>query len=126
MLKESIGEDASLAIGEFGLGSIDVSHTYKVKPETFTNRRGVMEQPKRELRRKYYLGFLSFLRSNPELFKAQGNSSFPLNPVTFWTVTYFDFMDVLNQKYSVRGNNDSAGTFKDELLMEEVVKYNQE
>ena len=126
VLKEAIGEDASLTIGEFGLGSIDVSHSYKVEPETFTNRRGVMEQPERELRRKYYLGFLNFLRSNPELFKTRNTACFRLNPVTFWTVSYFDFMDALKQKYRVRENDAAAATFKDELLIEEVVKYNRE
>lgn len=126
VLKEATGDDASLTIGEFGLGSTDVSHSYKVKPESFTNRRGVMEQPERDLRRKYYLGFLNFLRSNPELFKARHTACFPLNPVTFWTVSYFDFMDALNQKYRVRKNDDAAETFKDELLIEEVVKYNRE
>jgi hypothetical protein len=126
VLKQAIGDDASLTIGEFGLGSIDVSHPYKVKPETFTNRRGTMEQPERELRRKYYLGFLSFLRSNPELFQVRNEACFPLNPVTFWTVSYFDFMDALSQKYRVRENDDAAETFKDELLIEEVMKYNRE
>ena len=84
-------------IGEFGLGSADVVYPYKLDQQFFHD----MDAGSRELRRKYYAGFLL---SVPRLAK--------VGSVTFWSAGYFDFLGVFADQY------------KDETLISLVEAYN--
>jgi hypothetical protein len=109
-LHDMAGPAAVFAIGEFGLGCCDPSRPYDFDAKTFLNADGSMKEDAGKLRRKYYLGFLECLRRAPDLFGT--------HPVTFWTVTHFDFLGAMEQKgYEV---------FRDESLREAVAAYNSE
>ncbi|MEP6536129.1 MAG: hypothetical protein ABJF23_12460, partial [Bryobacteraceae bacterium] len=70
------------AIGEFGLGSADVSRPYQSDAAALLNVPGAID-----LREQYYLGFLEFLRRSGGLTGGR--------PSAFWTVTHFDFLGTL-------------------------------
>ena len=107
-LHDLAGPQPVFAIGEFGLGCSDPSRPYDFDAGTFLNADGSMSEGAGSLRRKYYLGFLECLRQAPHLFGE--------HPVTFWTVTHFDFLGAMEQKgYEV---------FRDENLREAVAAYN--
>ncbi|HUS07469.1 MAG TPA: hypothetical protein VMZ52_14270 [Bryobacteraceae bacterium] len=107
-LRRRAGADAKFAIGEFGLGCADPSRPYDFTAQTFLNPDGSMNEGAREMRRKYYLSFLECLRRSPELFET--------HPVSFWTVTHFDFLGALEQP--------GSEIFRDEALRAAVAEYN--
>ncbi len=71
-------------VGEAGLGSGDVEHSYKLDPDFFKH----MDEGRRQLRRNYYAGLLRFARRLP-----------PAEPFTFWSAGYFDFLGVFDLRY---------------------------
>ena len=95
----------AFAIGEFGLGSADVSRPYHSDPATLLNVPGALD-----LRQQYYLGFLEFLRQSGDLPGTR--------PSTFWTVTHFDFLGALGWA----GNEP----FRDDRLRQAIYDYNTE
>ncbi len=92
----------AFVIGEFGLGSADVSRPYHSDPGTLLGALNARQQ--------YYLGFLEFLRQSADL--AAGH------PSSFWTVTHFDFL----------GTMASPGSepFRDDRLRQAIYDYNTE
>jgi hypothetical protein len=104
-LAEKLPAGPAMAIGEFGLGSADVTRPYQSDPATFLNNSGAFE-----LRTAYYLGFLEFLRQSRELMKGRA--------AAFWTVTHFDFLGALGWP----GNEP----FRDDRLRQAIQEYNTE
>ncbi len=92
----------AFAIGEFGLGSADVSRPYHSDPATLLGAMDAREQ--------YYLGFLEFLRRPANLAGTR--------PSSFWTVTHFDFLGALQWP----GNEP----FRDDRLRQAIYEYNTE
>ena len=94
-LKKAAGGQPCFAIGEFGLGSADLSRPWHFDAATFRNPEALVR------RRQYYLEFLKALRESPGIFGA--------HPASFWTVGHFDFLD---------------GEFRDDDLRAAVKRYN--
>ena len=101
-LKGKLPAGPAFAVGEFGLGSADVSRPYHSDPATLL---GIPD-----LRRQYYLGFLEFLRQSGDVVGTRASS--------FWTVTHFDFLGAL----SWPGNEP----FRDDILRQAIYEYNTE
>jgi hypothetical protein len=108
-LRRSAGEKPQFAVGEFGIGSTDPARPWHFDASTFLCPDGTMDRGARELRRKYYMGFLECLRKAPHLFGG--------HPVTFWTVTHYDFLGALAYP--------QYEPFRDEVLRDAVTKYNR-
>jgi hypothetical protein len=107
-LRRSAGEKPQFAVGEFGIGCTDPSRPWHFDASTFLCPDGTLDRGARELRRKYYMGLLECLRKAPHLFGS--------HPVTFWTMTHYDFLGALGYVgYEV---------FRDEVLRDAVAKYN--
>lgn len=106
-LRAAAGFDTQMAIGEFGLGSTDVTRPWHFDRTTFLNSEGEMREDACECRRDFYLNFLSWMRSQTLL-----SSS----PACFWTVDQYDFLGSLGYR--------DADVFRDELLRSAVSKYN--
>ncbi len=95
---------APLAVGEFGLGSADVSAPWRFNcPDP-----GAIA----EVRRKYYLGFLEFLRGSGGLFAA--------GPATFWTAGHFDVLGVLpgGENFRDEGIEAAVGGYNSAIIGE--------
>lgn len=107
-LTSAAGERPAFSIGEFGIGCDDPVRPYDFDIRTLLNAAGGLRPEARELRRKYYLGFLECLRRNEALFGRE--------PVAFWTVAQFDFLGAMAQP--------GAEQFRDEALREAVRGYN--
>jgi hypothetical protein len=107
-LRRSAGEKPQFAVGEFGIGCADPSRPWHFDAATFLCPDGTLDRGARELRRKYYMGFLECLRKAPHLFGA--------HPVTFWTMTHYDFLGALAYP--------GYETFRDEVLRDAVARYN--
>jgi hypothetical protein len=97
-LGRKLPRKTAFEIGEFGLGSSDVEHSYKLDPSFFTS----MDDDGRRLLRNYYTAFLQSL---------QGSTA---GLVTFWSAGYFDFLGVFDSRYK-----------KDEELIRLVEEYNR-
>jgi len=95
----------AFAIGEFGLGSSDVSRPYHSDAMTLLNIPGSLD-----VRCNYYLGFLDFLRKSGDVVKGRA--------AAFWTVTHFDFLGALGWP----GNE----AFRDDRLRQAIYEYNTE
>ena len=89
------GEHPCFAIGEFGLGSSDLTRPWYFDASTFSTAEALAS------RRQYYLDFLQALTAEPELFGP--------HPASFWTVGHFDFLE---------------GPFRDDELRSAVSRYN--
>lgn len=72
-------------IGEFGLGSTDVS-----KPWSGDNSGSLNTPEGKNVRLNYYKGFLQFLKKNKDRFKMKKQSCYVFSPSTFWAVGTFD------------------------------------
>lgn len=96
-LEKTAGKRPCFAIGEFGLGSSDVSRPWYCDAATFGTAEAL------GIRRRYYLDFLEALTQTPDVFGPHAAS--------FWTVGHFDFLD---------------GPFRDEELRAAVQRYNKE
>ena len=92
----------AFTIGEFGLGSADVSRPYHSDPGTLLSAMDVRQQ--------YYLGFLEFLRQSGDVVGTR--------PSAFWTVTHFDFLGA----FAWPGNE----LFRDDKLRQAIYDYNTE
>ena len=108
-LRRSAGEKPQFAIGEFGIGCTDPSRPWHFEASTFLAPDGTLDRGARELRRKYYMGLLECLRTAPHLFGS--------HPVTFWTMTHYDFLGTLAYP--------GQEAFRDEVLRDAVMKYNR-
>jgi hypothetical protein len=97
-LQRKLPHGPEFQIGEFGLGSADVEHPYKLDPEFFLD----LDAGRRELRRKYYAAFVDSVSRLP----AAGLA-------TFWSAGYFDFLGVFESRY------------KEESLISLVEDYNR-
>jgi hypothetical protein len=98
-LRRKLPPGPEFQIGEFGLGSADIEHPFKLDREFFL----LFDADRRELRRKYYAGFLRFLSRAPAL-----------GSTAFWSAGYFDFLGVFDSRY------------KEESLIHLVREYNDE
>lgn len=107
-LRRNAGERPQFVIGEAGIGCADPARPWHFEAKTLLGGEGAMDTGAAELRRKFYLGLLECLRKAPHLFGA--------NPVTFWTVTHYDFVGALEHP----GNE----AFRDEVLRDAVRRYN--
>ncbi|HET8549299.1 MAG TPA: hypothetical protein VFL57_14900 [Bryobacteraceae bacterium] len=108
-LRRSAGDKPQFAIGEFGIGCTDPSRPWHFDAGTFLSPDGSMDRGARELRRKYYMGLLECLRKAPHLFAS--------HPVTFWTMTHYDFLGALGYA--------GCEAFRDDVLRDAVVRYNE-
>lgn len=104
-------------IGEFGLGTTDPNESYKVHPEKFLDSKGQMQKGPKEMRRKFYLGFLQFLREHASMFSGNQENNCH-QAITFWTTGHFDILNVLGY-----GTRQSA--FIDNVLIDNIRKYNK-
>lgn len=95
-LCKSAGKHPCFAIGEFGLGSADLSRPWHCDANTFCTPEALA------VRRQYYLDFLDALAAAPDVFGT--------HPASFWTVGHFDFLQ---------------GAFRDEELRAAVQRYNR-
>lgn len=108
-LRAAAGFDPQMAIGEFGLGSDDITRPWHFDRTTFFNSNGTLNEGAFERRREFYLNFLACLRSQTIL-----SSS----PASFWTVDQYDFLGSLDYK--------DADLFRDEILRSAISQYNRE
>jgi hypothetical protein len=97
-LKRELPPGPKFQIGEFGLGSADVEHPYRLDPQFFREP----DAGDRLLRCNFYAGFLHALRSGIDA-----------GLVTFWTAGSFDFLGVFDSRY------------KDEELIRLTEEYNR-
>ena len=107
-LRRMAGEKPQFAIGEFGIGCADPARPWHTDSTTFLTAEGLLDGGAAELRRKYHLGLLECLRKAPHLFGE--------HPVTYWTVTHYDFTGALEQP--------GSDLFRDEILRQAVSRYN--
>lgn len=84
-------------IGEFGLGSTDVS-----KPWSGENSNSLDTPEGKNVRLNYYKGFLQFLKKNSKNFKLKKQSCFIFSPATFWAVGTFDPLIDDNLKKTIK------------------------
>ena len=109
-LRNAAGASPAYSIGEFGIGCTDPARPYHFDAKTFLEPDGSMSAGARELRRKYYLGFLDFLKRSANLIGEE--------PSTFWTVTHYDFLGALEQC--------NMEPFRDDTLRQAIKLYNEE
>jgi hypothetical protein len=95
-LRRKLPRGPEFQIAEFGLGSADVEHPYKLVPAFYRT----MDEANQNVRRNYYRGFLHYG-------SRQGTP-----PITFWSAGYFDFLGVFSSEY------------QDEALVSLVQTYN--
>jgi hypothetical protein len=106
-LRAAAGFGPELVIGEFGLGSADAGKPWEFKKETMLDEQCSLKADVVEVRRAFYLGFLTFLRTSTRV----GSRA-----ACFWTVDQYDFLGVLPFK--------QAKVFRDEVLRQAVKRYN--
>jgi hypothetical protein len=95
------GWRTGFAIGEFGLGSPDISRPWHFDAGAFTTSETFA------IRQRYYLEFLDVLTRS---------LMYTIHPATFWTVGHFDFLGALGWPGMER--------FRDDTLRQAVYDYN--
>ncbi|HYZ83809.1 MAG TPA: hypothetical protein VE621_05380 [Bryobacteraceae bacterium] len=101
-MRAASGFDADLVVGEFGVGSSDMTRPWHFDRSTFFDDGGGLRVDVMEKRRAFYRGWLEALRDTNYRRAA-----------CFWTVDQYDFLGI------------HSHTFADDALREEVRQYNE-
>lgn len=93
----------AIDVGEFGLGTPDANTPEQDSPGNFLDANHQLKADAKNLRDKYYRGFLKFLTENKDFFKSTSSALCSTHaPITFWTVKQFDFVGLWDNKITDR------------------------
>ena len=111
-LRDKVGKSVPLDIGEFGLGSSDLSQPYGDNPEDFVTPDGTgfkKNEKAHATRRLWIKAMAKFMADNRSYFEAVGKTECcNYLPITFWTVKHYDFLGLWDYDVSVGPKNDEG------------------
>lgn len=104
-LRKKLGSKVPMDIGEFGLGSTDLSKPFGDTPEDFIDKStGTYKKndDAHSKRRLYIKSMAKFMADNKEWFKSKSDDACcQYLPATFWTVKHYDFLGLWDYPVSV-------------------------
>jgi hypothetical protein len=135
-LRDKLGKKVPLDVGEFGLGSTDLSEPYGDHPEEFVTPDGSSFKTNHDAqakRRLYIKAMAKFMADNKSWFEAVGKTDCcNYLPATFWTVKHYDFLGIWDYDIQVGPKSEEGQIptakhelFVDEQLIEYLKKCNQ-